>query len=617
VLPVVPDEWKEVYGGKVAAAPSLQAVDDDDDLVVMVPDDDSGDQRQRKLNRRKNRMMMLGKNTDTTTATTSDSGSSKDFAIVVLDEEETRVDQEQQQQPPLTATKSARDLLKEKQGVPLLPDHWLISDGDDAREKILVKIFDQRSFCPIGRGCEQEILRVMDAFEKSVESQRKEHESIPRDFSGFSADAQFKVTTIERIQNYSLLRFYSAALEELSAVNEARSLQDRAEVIEDTIAFHGTKYQHAVDIALSGPRTAENKLGVYGWGFYLSRQKLNVPATYALKRYPDETPTLVFGRCLVGRNSPTIRYQNRPNPGDDTGGIGNSYIHVVFQNTHFYPEYLIKIEQATHDEWEQQVQSVRQQLLLLGVGGGGASVASSSSLPSTVIVPPPLPPPPVAAPVMIIPPPPSPAPPAVVAPMMIIPPPPPPPPPSVVRRVAPMMRIPYRASRRTCTCGKCFAVTPPSSSPAAAAVVNPPPSGGAPGPSSSAPAAAPPVGGVVPSSLQPPPPPSSSVASSMAAPKNDKKRSSSSNKRSTMAKKRPRFFVSLKIKGSAAGGGGGSSSSSSASSSSSPPASPGPHSSGGSKYKPDPPTSSDDDDDNDDDSSDPTYKPVGASSSRV
>ncbi len=448
VLPVVPDEWKQLYTDNSAA------------VMVITDDPPPTTSTAAKVRRQRRRDDY-----------SSGAGSSKDCAIFVLDDtlttttitttDDQRTDAAEVAPPP--PPKSARELIKEREEIPLLPDHWKISDdGHDARRKLLVKIFDRGENPPIiDPEYGPEILRVLDAFEKSVESQQRERDTIPPDFNVLSTLPLFTISTIERNQNYSLLRYYDAALGELKVANDARGSQDRAEVIEDTIAFHGTKYEYAVDIATNGPLTAENKFGIYGWGFYLSRQKLNIPLNYAFRHMAD-TPTLVFGRCLVGRNSPTIKFQNRPNPGDDTGGYGNAYIHVVFQNTHFLPEYLITVQPATSTtDWGRQVEAIKQSLLQGSAAASSAQVAAPD--PPVVAAPPPLP---AVSPAVAPPPPPS------------SPPPPLPPPQATGGGGGPR-----------CTCPNCSRLAMTRASAPAAAIPDPSASSASPGGSSSSKAA--------------------------------------------------------------------------------------------------------------------------------
>lgn len=453
-----------------------------------------------------------------------------------------------------SVAKTKRELLKETD-FPYLPDHWTVSDdGSDVRTARLIKIYNRADSSPMSEN-KVEILRLVDLMERSVESQQSAKDHIPPDFQQLGTDALFRINMIQRVQNYSLLRMYEITLDEFKRFNNERSEMDRAVVIEDH-AFHGTIFKHARDITLNGVSVKENKFQVYGWGFYVSRRKLNIPVHYALKNAPNDRPCLVLGRCLVGRNSQTPAWQRRPNPGDDTGGFGNDFIHVVFKDTQFYPEYLIQIEAATHSEWEQQMKEIKQ---ACGQAVGSPSVASAAA--AAVSLPPP-------------PPPPAPAPP--------VPPPLPVPPPPSQGRVAPSMTgggggLP---SRR-CTCGQCFLSRLSNIAASASMLLS---AAGAPPPPPPPAAAAVVVPAIIPAAA---PPPAQGGGSASAAGTPTKKRRRSKTLRFTKKTSSPANKQQSKA---------------AASSPTAAPASP--------QYKPSPPTTSDDDDDSDD-KSDPDFKPAG------
>ena len=336
-------------------------------------------------------------------------GSSRDCAIVLDDE------------PPPPPQETQYERLKKI--FPYLPPHWSITPNEDVRTTLLDPLFhiDGGFMSQLTVADTQRVFElIFKAKHASIPGQ------LPSAFINLDPSPHFLIRRIVRFQHYSRLRMLLDALDEATENNKRRPPSERAETM-SKILFHGTHGEHAASILNEGLRMVRNTTSAYGLGFYLS-EGISIPLYYAVvKALRDQKrPVLLMGEGLVGKNSITHPGQVAPRTGYDTGGCGNGHVHVVFENNHFYPEYIITLQKGTEAQWREQLEVIRKGgdgRMSVAAAGGGAAAAAPPPPPPVVVQPPPLPPPP---PVVVLPPPPPPPPPVALVP------PPPPPPPVVV-----------------------------------------------------------------------------------------------------------------------------------------------------------------------------------------
>ena len=235
------------------------------------------------------------------------------------------------------------------------PETWEISDGEDIRDIKTVAIIDDGIASPKHM---KEILAVIDMLDKARARCDEILEDIPQSFASNKQPPYFMITNLLRVQNYRLLRMYKTAVEEATHLNKKRD--SPADTMEG-IAFHGTDLRSALLIAELGMKTSKTKNGQYGWGFYTGLGNLAVPMVYAKRKAQEQggVQALVLGDCLVGRNSQTHYGQDQANPGDDTGGCGNAWVHTLFDNYHELPTYIASVKDSTKYEWEAQKASFK------------------------------------------------------------------------------------------------------------------------------------------------------------------------------------------------------------------------------------------------------------------
>ena len=329
-LPDIPDEWKEFYTEKA------------------VPVISSG--KARKVE--------------------------KDEVITIADDDEQALEQ-------------TREQLKKE--FPILPDTWEIPDSGDIREYTEFKLFNAQEKV-IKPKYVLEILSIVDELIKARRKSSENKDPIPFSFQSFIPPEFFMIQEITRIQNYRQTKMYRTAIEEATYNNEKRKPPNRAPKMED-VAFHGTNDSSAFSIAKFGPHTKCNKNGAYGWGVYLSLADFAIPLMYAKQAFKDlkGDPALVMGMSLTGKRSKTPQYQAHPNSGEDTGGCGNDWVHVIFDDYHFNPEYVIIFSMSTQKEWEDQVKLVQEAAVDAGsspfrvLAGIAGSSKSSSPPPAAVL----------------------------------------------------------------------------------------------------------------------------------------------------------------------------------------------------------------------------------------
>lgn len=275
----------------------------------------------------------------------------KEEVIVITDEEEQALEQ---------------TLEQLRCEFPFIPNTWEIPESGDIREYSEFKLFNAEDE-EINPKYVLEILTVVDGLIAARRKSTENKDPIPHPFGKNVPPDFFTIQEITRIQNSRQTRMYKTAIEEATYNNEKRKPPNKASRMED-VAFHGTNEQCAMSIAKSGPHTKSNKNGSYGWGVYLSLNNFAIPLVYADNSvtYNGGNLALVMGMSLSGKKSPTPQYQAHPNAGNDTGGCGNDWIHVVFDDYHFNPEYVIVFRISTQQNWEDQVKEFQDAAVVVG-----------------------------------------------------------------------------------------------------------------------------------------------------------------------------------------------------------------------------------------------------------
>jgi hypothetical protein len=232
------------------------------------------------------------------------------------------------------------------------PSHWETPPSGDMREVKLFKLMDDTG--EVLPKYAQEVLEVAEIMEKARIECQLISDPIPSPFGYAQDPPPFVIKQITRIQNFRQTRMHRIAVEEATHRNGKEAAQMEG------IGFHGTSQSSAENIGMNGPHTTKVKNGAYGWGVYLALDNIAIPVVYAIRnRGAADGLTMVFGNTLVGKNSHTFAGQDHANTGDDTGGSGNKFIHVVFDDYHWNPEYIIKMELGSEQEREDQLEKFK------------------------------------------------------------------------------------------------------------------------------------------------------------------------------------------------------------------------------------------------------------------
>jgi hypothetical protein len=249
-----------------------------------------------------------------------------------------------------------------------------------------------------------EVLKVAEILEEGRINSGEISDPLPAPFDYAKEPPFFVIKGLTRVQNFRQTRMHKIAVEEATYRNGKNADQMVG------WGYHGTSEQSAELIAKYGPHTTKTRNGAYGWGVYLGLDNYAIPIVYANRnRGPSAFLSLVMGPTVVGGNSATVSGQDHPNTGDDTGGCGSKWIHVVFDDYDFSPEYIIYVEKKTKEDWIKQLSGFRNDVKQQK--GKNRKVSSLSSvlptsssplsfLPAPVVAAPPLSFLPVAAPVV-------------------------------------------------------------------------------------------------------------------------------------------------------------------------------------------------------------------------
>ena len=249
---------------------------------------------------------------------------------------------------------SERDRLMEE--FPYMRDTWEIPPSGDIRDYATFTLYDAEVSVAVDPKYAHEIMRVATRLDGALDKCSQTRDPIPDPFGNLvMPPPNFTLVKVIRIQNYLQRRLFRTAVEEAAIQNEKRDESERVSEMED-IAYHGTNYNAALLVTKHGALMTRCEVGAYGRGFY-GALNLGIPLVYAIRNSNrfQENPAIVMGDCLVGKNSRTNAGQDIPNPGCDTGGCGNQWIHTIFDKNHFSAEYIIVFKLATEDEWDAQL----------------------------------------------------------------------------------------------------------------------------------------------------------------------------------------------------------------------------------------------------------------------
>ena len=247
---------------------------------------------------------------------------------------------------------SERDRLMEE--FPYMVDTWEVPPSGDIRDYATFTLYD--AGVPVDPKYAHEIMRVATRLDMARDVCFQTTDPIPHPFGIIMPPPHFTIVQVCRIQSYSQRRIFKTAVEEVAIRNGKLPESERGFEMECT-AYHGTNHSAAVSIAKYGALMTRCEIGAYGRGFYTSLDNIGIPLKYATDNSirHQEKPAIVMGECLVGKNSRTNAGQDIPNPGCDTGGCGNGWIHTIFDKNHFIADYIIVFKLATEDEWNMQV----------------------------------------------------------------------------------------------------------------------------------------------------------------------------------------------------------------------------------------------------------------------
>ena len=231
------------------------------------------------------------------------------------------------------------------------PAHWELPDSGNMRDVAMFELMDDGIVHPKHA---KEVLKVAEIWEEGRINCAETPGPMPAPFD-YAKELPFVVIEqIIRIQNYRQTRMHTVAVEDATHRNGKKAVQMVG------WGYHGTSEKFAELIAKHGPHTTKTRNGAYGWGVYLGLDNPAVPFVYAKRnRGSSKFLSLVLGKTLVGKNSATVSGQDHANPGDDTGGCGDKWIHVVFNDSDLNPMYIIHVSEKTKDDWIRQLTKFR------------------------------------------------------------------------------------------------------------------------------------------------------------------------------------------------------------------------------------------------------------------
>ena len=140
------------------------------------------------------------------------------------------------------------------------------------------------------------------------------------------------------------------------------------------IFIHGTSKKHAESIARFGLRGIMNRNSRFGkGGLYGSFDNTGVPINYAdgcCSQGSDDTSTLLVCKVIAGRQADTECTYNSTDlmaapEGYETGGCGNDWVAVVFDNSRILPLYMVVCttkflsDVIGANAWQTQLESIK------------------------------------------------------------------------------------------------------------------------------------------------------------------------------------------------------------------------------------------------------------------
>lgn len=238
--------------------------------------------------------------------------------------------------------------LKEK--FPFWPDYWDIPASGNIREFLEVTIFQRNEPLTLKHADE-----TIKCFQSIADARDFSVTIVPDPPTGFSRKPKnFTIASIKRCQNFPNLRKHMLAREEVKTLNDTRPDAEKATELYG-IAFHGTDVDSARNICKIGAKGAATITHAYGVGVYYGYKNISLPSDYAFRK---QTHAIVMGTLAIGRNGYSTSNRYSPPDGFDTGGCGNYWIVVAFEDHLFYPEYIFELEAASETDWDEQLRGV-------------------------------------------------------------------------------------------------------------------------------------------------------------------------------------------------------------------------------------------------------------------